>query len=216
MPFVKLDCAMLNSSIWWEKTQRDIFITALLMAEPFEVREPMPQIHIDSLEFTGWKVPPGWYGFLGAASIAIIHRTMVEREEGLTALIALGSPDPDSKSKAYEGRRMVRVDGGFLILNFIAYRDRDHTAAERSRRWRERQKGNPDPSKKPSKKKPPTAYTPRHEIAPKEEQHAGSFEQWQARAETNGRSPHGAPDSAPSGPSESTSAPEVGESPFRK
>jgi len=140
MPFVKLDCAMLNSSIWPEKTQRDIFITALLMAEPHEVKEPMPQIHVDQLKETGWKVPPGWYGFVPAASLGIIHRAMVGKEEGLKALIELGEPDQSSKSKLFEGRRLVRVDGGFIALNYIEYRDRDYTGAERSRRWRERQK----------------------------------------------------------------------------
>lgn len=33
---------------------------------------------------------------------------------------------------------MIRIDGGYLILNFIKYRERDYTAAERSKRYRER------------------------------------------------------------------------------
>jgi hypothetical protein len=140
MSFVKLDCSMLNSSIWWEKVQRNIFITALLMAEPFEVRKKMPQIEVNSLNFTGWSVPPGWYGFVPAASVGIIHRSMEEREEGLAAMVKLGEPDNESKSKEFEGRRLVRVNGGFIVLNFMAYRDRDHTAAERQKRWRERKK----------------------------------------------------------------------------
>jgi hypothetical protein len=35
---------------------------------------------------------------------------------------------------------MVRVNGGYLILNYMKYRDRDHTAAERMRRLRARKK----------------------------------------------------------------------------
>lgn len=140
MPFVKLDCSMLESSIWGEKTQRDIFITALLMAEPYEVRTPMPQIEVLSLKKTGFKVPPGWYGFVGAASTGIIRDAMVDRSEGLEAIKQLGEPDLQSRSQIFEGRRMVRVEGGFIILNFINYRDRDYTGAERQKRWRERQK----------------------------------------------------------------------------
>lgn len=131
---------MLNSSLWPEKTQRDIFITALLMAEPYELKAETPQIRVDRIEETGWKVPPGWYGFVQAASAGIIHQAMVERAPGMQALIQLGEPDMESKSKKYEGRRLVRVDGGFIALNYIEYRDRDYTGAERSKRWRERQK----------------------------------------------------------------------------
>lgn len=148
MSFVKLDCSMLNSSIWTEKAQRDLFITSLLMAEPFEVREPTPQIFVNELRETGWVVPPGWYGFVSAASVGIIHRAMVDREEGLKAMEQLGEPDLSSKSKEFEGRRMVRVNGGFIILNFITYRERDYTSADRSRRWRERQKKKEDDAKK--------------------------------------------------------------------
>lgn len=131
---------MLKSSIWTEKAQRDLFITALLMAEPHELREPTPQLVVGKIEETGWKVPAGWYGIVRAASSGIIHQAMIDRAEGMRALEQLGEPDPASKSKEFEGRRMVRVDGGFIILNFIAYRDKDFTSAARSKRWRERQK----------------------------------------------------------------------------
>lgn len=131
---------MLNSSIWPEKTQRDLFITALLMAEPHELRESEPQLKANSLELTGWAVPPGWYGLIAAAGIGIIHRAMVDREEGMVALVQLGEPDAESKSKKFDGRRLVRINGGFIALNYFDYRDRDHTGAERSKRWRLRQK----------------------------------------------------------------------------
>jgi hypothetical protein len=34
----------------------------------------------------------------------------------------------------------VRVDGGFIVLNFMKFRDRDDGGAARSKRWRDRQK----------------------------------------------------------------------------
>ena len=38
---------------------------------------------------------------------------------------------------------MVRVDGGYIVLNYIKYRDRDYTAAARAKRYRDRQKDEP-------------------------------------------------------------------------
>ena len=141
MPFVKLDCGILNSTLWFERTAREIFITALLMAEPFDTAESLPQIAIGSLDYTGWSVPPGWYGFVPAASVGILHRAGVsEGPEGLAALASLGEPDASSRSTEFEGRRLIRVDGGFVVLNFMRYRERDYTSAERSRRYRDKKR----------------------------------------------------------------------------
>lgn len=140
MPFVKLDCGILNSTIWYDKPARDVFITALLMATPREFDEPAPAIKIRSLDRDGWDVPPGWYGFVPAAGIGIVHRAGVEQEAGLEALERLSSPEPDSRSKDFEGRRLARINGGFVVLNYMRYRKRDETGAERTRRWRARQK----------------------------------------------------------------------------
>lgn len=140
MPFVKLDCSILDSSIWSEKAQRDIFITALLMATPREITKPTPELKLDSLDETGWKLPAGWYGYLKAASKGIMHRAMVPKSHGIEALSALAQPEADSKSKKCGGRRMVRIDGGFIIINFMEYREKDQTSAERQKKYRARLK----------------------------------------------------------------------------
>jgi hypothetical protein len=143
MAFVKLDTAILRSTLWFERLQRELFITALLMAEPFEAREKMPQIEIRSLKETGWQVPRGWYGFVSAAGVGIIRMAAIDEadtEAALDALEKLGSPEGTSRSMDFDGRRMVRVDGGFVVLNYMKYRDKDHSAAERQRRYRLRQK----------------------------------------------------------------------------
>ena len=140
MPFVKLDTGILVSTLWIERDLREVFITALLMAEPFELESPSRQIEVRSLANTDFIVPPGWYGMVQAAGIGIIDRAGVERESGFSALEKLGSPDLESRTHAFEGRRMVRVDGGFIILNYMKYRDRDYTAADRMRRLRARRK----------------------------------------------------------------------------
>ncbi len=138
MPFVKLDCGILNSTLWFEREAREIFLTALLMAEPQEFTDPVPQINVRNLDYTGWEAPPGWYGFVPAAGIGIIARAKVEKEAGLTALEMLGKPEDTSRSQDFDGRRLIRMDGGYVVLNYMKYRDRDYTTAERSRRYRER------------------------------------------------------------------------------
>lgn len=140
MPFVKLDCGILNSTLWLEREMREVFITALLMAEPIELKEPIAQIAITSLELTGWSVPPGWYGFVAAAGVGILHRAKVPDDVGVTALERLGQPEQSSRSPEFDGRRLVRINGGFIVLNFMKYRDRDYTAALRSARYRQKQK----------------------------------------------------------------------------
>jgi hypothetical protein len=140
MPFVKLDTAILESTLWIDRAARDIFITALLMAEPREITKPMPQYYADRIEQTGFSVPPGWYGFVAAAGVGIARRAFVEQDEAMRALETLGSTDPHSRSPEFGGRRLVRVDGGFIVLNFFKYRDKDYTAAERMAKLRARRK----------------------------------------------------------------------------
>ena len=136
MPFVKLDCGMLDSSIWVDREARELFITALLMAVPYEAKEPLETYGVMELKPTGFMVPPGWYGKVNAAGIGIVRRALLDDEPGLRALVRLGEPEPQSRSSDFEGRRLVRVDGGYIVLNFWAYRAKDHTSAERSKRYR--------------------------------------------------------------------------------
>lgn len=140
MPFVKLDCGILNSSLWPDRDARELFITALLMASPCDTEEPMEQIEVRVIRPTGFIVPVGWYGFVEASGLGIIRQAGLEREAGLAALERLGAADEHSRSDAWEGRRMVRVDGGYIILNYMPYREKDHTAAERARRYRDRKR----------------------------------------------------------------------------
>lgn len=147
MAFAKIDTRILDSSLWVDRGIRDIFLTSLLMALPYEVTEPMRQIEIGGFNETGFVVPPGWYGFVSAAAPGLINRALLEQEEGMAALRTLGEPDIQSRSQEFEGRRMVRVNGGFIILNFMRYRDRDTTNVERQRRFRERERERKSPSR---------------------------------------------------------------------
>lgn len=154
MPFVKLDCGILNSTLWFDRECRGLFVTALLMAQPFEVEKPMQTFAIDAIEPLDFEVPPGWYGFVKSAGIGIITADgQLDRQAGLAALARLGEPDPESRGKDFGGRRLVRVDGGFIVLNWQRYRDRDQTAAQRQARFRERHGivRSGGPAKKPPK-----------------------------------------------------------------
>lgn len=96
--FVKLYGSILDSTVWLESLPtKVIWITMLAMAD--------------------------WEGFVSAAVPTLAKRAGVTRAECETALAVLGAPDPDSKTKEFEGRRVEPREGGWLILNHGKYRD---------------------------------------------------------------------------------------------
>ena len=101
---------------------------------------PSAIVNVSDLKPNKFVVPPGWYGFVNASGPGIVHSAIVDQKIGMIALERLASPDRESRTEDFQGRRMVRIDGGYVILNFMKYRDKDNTSAERSRRYRERQR----------------------------------------------------------------------------
>jgi hypothetical protein len=71
------------------------------------------------------------------------RRANVSLEQCRAALACFEAPDPDSKDPDHEGRRIERVAGGFVLLNYEKYRERRSSTqiktAERVQRWRQRQ-----------------------------------------------------------------------------
>lgn len=116
----------------------EVFLTALLLAEPHELREPAAQICVDSLDLTGWKVPAGWYGFAEASGPGLISVAKVDPAAGIEALKRMGEPEMESRSQDFEGRRLVRINGGYIVLNWQRYRDKDYSSALRQKRYRDR------------------------------------------------------------------------------
>jgi len=111
--YVKLDSGILDSSLWAEAAEvRLTFITILAMADP--------------------------EGLCASTAPGIARRANLPLEAVRHALTVLEAPDPESRTLAEDGRRLVRVDGGYRVVNYLAYREKDHTAAERQRRARER------------------------------------------------------------------------------
>ncbi len=109
------------------------------------------------LDSTVWSTPPGtrltWitmlamadqHGCVWASIPGLAKRAGVDRSECEEALTSFMQPDPDSRTKDYDGRRIEPVDGGWLLLNHDKFRgiasleDRREKAAERQRRFKER------------------------------------------------------------------------------
>lgn len=118
--FVKLYGSILGSSVWSESLPtRIVWITMLALADERGKVEASVS---------------------GLARIANVTRAQCEN-----ALERLTAPDPDSKSPEFEGRRIEKVSGGWMILNYLAYRDlrspRQVAEAERKARWRKGKSG---------------------------------------------------------------------------
>jgi hypothetical protein len=87
------------------------------------------------------------HGFCQFASVGnLAHRARLSIEETERALAVLEAPDPDSANPANEGRRVSRVDGGWLVLNAQVFRDivlrqqMTESQTRRTNKWRERKK----------------------------------------------------------------------------
>lgn len=123
MAYTKLFSSIVTSTIWSENDRtRIVWITMLAICDKNgEVQGSIP----------------------GLARIA-----GVPVEDCRSAIATFLAPDPDSRTKDDEGRRIEEIDGGWLLLNHRKYRemasgeDRLRSAAERQARLRERQKRN--------------------------------------------------------------------------
>lgn len=123
--YVKLFADLLDSSLWSEDSDtRIVWMTLLLMSDQD--------------------------GMVRAAPSAIANRARVVTDVTLDALERFGSPDQESRTSDHEGRRIEKVEGGYVILNYKKYRDlktqEEQRAAvrERVRKHRERKRAEAD------------------------------------------------------------------------
>lgn len=99
MAYVKLFESILASTIWdADSATRVVWITMLAMADRDGIVES--------------SVP------------GLAHLSRVTREECDRALQVLSAPDPDSRTKDHDGRRISAIPGGWKILNYEHYRSR--------------------------------------------------------------------------------------------
>ncbi len=95
--FTKLFNTIVTSTIWQEDDKtRIVWITMLAISDP--------------------------YGIVSASIPGLASVANVSVDETRNAVKNLLSPDPDSRTKDYEGRRIEEIDGGWRILNYVKYR----------------------------------------------------------------------------------------------
>jgi hypothetical protein len=106
--YVKLFSRIFESSLWEEPlTVRFVFIALLALADPA--------------------------GYVVGTDIALARRLNVSLDDFRRAIDRLMQPDPESNSKAEQGRRIVRSDGeqGYRIVNYLLYRNLKDPAQRR-------------------------------------------------------------------------------------
>jgi hypothetical protein len=110
--FTKLFSSITASTVWCEPDRtRIVWIAMLAMAD---------------------RKGRVWASIPGLASIA-----RVPVEDCRTAIESFLSPDRDSRTKDNEGKRIEEIDGGWLLLNYEKYRERQdaETIKESKRRY---------------------------------------------------------------------------------
>lgn len=112
--FVKVDSGILDSSVWLESPEtRVVWFTMLVKAD--------------------------MNGFVGTSKGGLWRASNVERSAFDAAIATLESPDSDSRSSEFEGRRIQKIEGGWQILNYEKYRQFSYSGskeAERKRAYR--------------------------------------------------------------------------------
>jgi hypothetical protein len=112
--FTKLFSSILDSTIWSEDpSTRLVWITMLAMADR--------RGHVDA------SIP------------GLALRARVPMSDCEKALAVLAAPDKYSRSSAFEGRRIETIEGGWRLLNYLAYR-RKLSAEERREYFRDYQR----------------------------------------------------------------------------
>lgn len=118
----KIFTKILDSSIWLESdTTRIVWLTFIAAMDEM-----------------------GFVAFASSANVA--HRARVSLEDANKAIKILESPDSNSGDPEHEGRRIERVDGGWIVLNASKYREMvskvifKEKTRERVRRFREKKK----------------------------------------------------------------------------
>lgn len=106
MAYVKLDQGILLSSIWSESPEvRVVWITLLALADQ--------------------------HGMVAASATGIAKMAGLPLETVCPALDMFQAPDPHSRTPDDDGRRIARVDGGYVLLNYEKYRDAKDIEARR-------------------------------------------------------------------------------------
>lgn len=80
------------------------------------------------------------WGYVGSSLPGLADAAKVSLEEAKTAVDKFGQPDPHSRTKDNDGRRIVEAQGGWQILNYEAHREGDAVQKEKWRLQKARQR----------------------------------------------------------------------------
>lgn len=117
MSHVKLFSTITDSSIWDQPDSVcKIWITMLSMAD--------------------------WHGCVYASLPGLANRARKTIREVEEALEVFRAPDPYSRSKEHDGRRIIDIDGGWMLLNYRKHREARNAEAlrESKRDWAARRR----------------------------------------------------------------------------
>lgn len=114
--FTKLFSSITESTVWCEPSDtRIVWITMLAMADR--------------------------HGRVFGSVPGLANRSQVSVEATRAALVVFLGPDPDSRTKDHDGRRIAEMDGGWVLLNhgkYRAIRDEDERRAYKAQHERQR------------------------------------------------------------------------------
>lgn len=104
--FTKLFSSILTSSIWSEDDKtRIMWVTVLACADKD--------------------------GFCQASVPGLAAMARMSVQDAVNAITKLESPDPYSRTRDHDGRRLEQTDGGWIVVNYAKYRDRDRIERRR-------------------------------------------------------------------------------------
>jgi hypothetical protein len=116
MGFTKLDQGIVDSSVWSEELATRVVWITILAKSNFE-------------------------GFVAASRSGLMRASNVTEEQFNSAIEKLESPDPDSRTPDYEGRRIKKIEGGWKVLNFLKYRQYTYSDSPEALKKRKQRKG---------------------------------------------------------------------------
>ncbi len=116
MGFTKLDSGIVDSSVWSEPpATRVVWVTMLAKCDNT--------------------------GMVRCSRSGLLRAANVPKDDFDSAISCLEAPDPESRTKEDEGRRIRSVEGGWIVINYMKYRSHsysDSPEAIRQRRHRDK------------------------------------------------------------------------------
>lgn len=106
---------------------------------------PHPQLHMVRCVWVTLMLLADRHGYVHASVPGLAAAALVTVEEAETALELFRSPDRYSRTQEHEGRRLIDVEGGWLLLNYEKHRDTAHQEIRKAskRDWYHRNKSRP-------------------------------------------------------------------------